>query len=447
MPAPCIGVKEQFKISGSNLSATTESVRNPIDWMRWIPVVTLSLIVIVLLLISSRVILIPLLTSLALAYLLEPGVEWFEKRGWSRGASVLLTLTAATLVAILALVFVLPGIWDQLVRSYEQLPLALKAGQERIEPLLARLKTASPPAYDFIYSLFSSVKDPAQQEQFKSSVIGWLQSGLFRLFNATAGILDLLLIPFFVYYLLADYRNARGHVDRLIPPRHREAATGLLDQINSVLSAYVRSQLLIAFVMGLLYALGFAILRVPLALTLGLLSGLLNFVPYLGTLSGLVLALSFTALEGAGVWRLAGVALIFVIVQSIEGYYLTPKLMGEKLDLHPLWVLLGLVIAGNLFGLLGIILAVPVMAMSRVVLSFLEDLYQKSNFYRRSGQALVTAEGAPAHLIGTAELKMPQEASEIIVEPFSTERERKVILTTGELRIRQKEKDKSSFDE
>lgn len=422
-------------------------MRNPIDWMRWIPAVVLSLIVIVLLLIGSRVILIPLLTSLALAYLLEPGVEWFEKRGWSRGASVLMTLTAATLVAMLALIFVLPGIWDQLVRSYEQLPLALRAGQERIEPLLARLKTASPPAYDFVYSLFNSVKDPAQQQQFKSSIIGWLQSGLFRLFNATAGILDLLLIPFFVYYLLADYRHARGHIDRLIPPRHRETVTALLDQINSVMSAYVRSQLLIAFVMGLLYALGFAILRVPLALTLGLLSGLLNFVPYLGTLSGLVLALSFTALEGAGVWRLIGVALIFVIVQSIEGYYLTPKLMGEKLDLHPLWVLLGLVVAGNLFGLLGIILAVPVMAMSRVVLSFLEDLYQKSVFYRRSGQSLVTAEGAPVHLIGTAELKMPQEASEIIVEPFITERERKVILTTGELRIRQKEKDKSSADE
>jgi len=436
-------VKEQTKNPAEGAEILTQEGRNPLDWMRWIPALVVALVIIAALLVGSRVILLPLLSSLALAYMLEPAVEWFERRGWSRSASVLLTLTAATLATILILIFLLPGIWDQLVRSYEKLPLALDAGRQRIEPLMEKLKTASPPAYEFLRSTTDSFKDPARQEQFRSALAGWLQSGLLGLVNATTSIFDLLLVPFFVYYLLADYRAAREHLVRLIPPRHRATTTGLMDQVNYVMSAYVRSQLLIAGMMGFLYALGFAMLRVPLAFTLGMLSGLLNFVPYLGTLTGLVLSLSFTALDGAGPWRLVGVVIVFVVVQSVEGYYLTPKLMGEKLDLHPLWVLAGLVIAGNLFGLLGIVLAVPVIAIAKVLIGFLEELYQKSHFYRRSSLELLTAQGSPVELTNTAELKLPPGNPQIIIEEPPSDRERRVILTTGELRIRQREKDKN----
>jgi predicted PurR-regulated permease PerM len=197
-------------------------------------------------------------------------------------------------------------------------------------------------------------------------------------------LFDLLLIPFFVFYLLSDYLKMKARIERWIPPRYRTTGGSLLSQINSVLSMYVRNQLVIAFVMGLLYSFGFAVLRVPLALTIGMISGFLNFVPYLGTLTGLVLAVSFTALDGAGPARLVGVLAVFAIVQSVEGYYLTPKLLGESLNLHPLVVLLGLVIGGNLFGLLGIILAVPVIAAATVILRFVEDnIYQQSEFYQR----------------------------------------------------------------
>jgi predicted PurR-regulated permease PerM len=252
-----------------------------------------------------------------------------------------------------------------------------------------------------------------------------------------------LLIPFFVYYLLSDYRAMRARLDRLIPPRHRALATEILGQINRVMSSYVRSRLLIALAMGLLYAIGFAILRVPLALTLGLLSGVLNFVPYLGTLTGLVLALSFTALDGAGAWRLAGVLAVFAIVQSAEGYYLTPKLLGSRLQLHPLWVLVALVIGGNLCGLLGIILAVPAIAMAKVVFSFLEDAYERSNFYRRAGHELLSDEGRPIELITTAELTL---AANVPSEEPPPERRPRVILTTGELRTRLRESESSSQD-
>jgi predicted PurR-regulated permease PerM len=356
----------------------------PLEWMRWIPAALIVLVLIAGIVIGSRVILFPLLSSFALAYMLEPLVEWLQRRGWSRTPAVLLTLTAATVVLILALVFVIPAIWSQLVKSYEQLPYALEAGHRVVDPLIAKLKSASPPVYNFLQSLLQKVRSPEQQAEMGATIGSWLQGGLLKLMTATSSLFDLLLIPFFVFYLLSDYLKMKARIERWIPPRYRTTGGGLLSQINHVLSMYVRNQVVIAFVMGLLYSFGFAVLRVPLALTIGMISGFLNFVPYLGTLTGLVLAVSFTALDGAGPARLVGVLAVFAIVQSVEGYYLTPKLLGESLNLHPLVVLLGLVIGGNLFGLLGIILAVPVIAAATVILRFAEEnIYQRSEFYQR----------------------------------------------------------------
>jgi predicted PurR-regulated permease PerM len=411
----------------------------PLEWMRWVPAFALFVAVVALLLVGGRIILVPLLSSLALAYLLEPGVEWLERRGWSRTTSVLLTLAGATLATFVVLVFLLPGIWGQFVKSYHQLPQALDAGHRLVDPLVAKLKTASPPVYEFLSSLSARLKTEDSQAQIGAAVGRWLQSGLFRLVDVTASLLDLLLIPFFVFYLLSDYLKMRAYLERLIPPRHRATAASLFSQINFVLSAYVRSQLVIALTMGLLYAFGFAVLRVPLALTLGLLSGVLNFIPYLGTLTGLALSLSFTALDGAGPARLVGVVAVFVAVQSVEGYYLTPRFLGSKLNLHPLWVLAGLVIAGNLFGLIGIILAVPVIAAAKVILRFVEEeIYRKSDFYLRAGADLITEQGEPILIkppaIDSGTPPPPATVAEATKKP-----ERRTILTTGELRARLRE--------
>ena len=357
--------------------------------MRWIPFALILLVFAIAILIGAHVILVPMLCSLALAYLLAPVVSWFEKRGWSRPSSVLLTLSSAAVTLILILIFILPGLWGQLMKSYDQ-ARALVQDQTRVQPLLDKVKQLSPPTYKFLQS---KIKHSGESDLFSSIFSmagGWLQRGLFKLVDVTASLMDLLLIPFFVYYLLADYGAMRAHLDRLIPPRHRAVASTLINRINFVISSYVRNQLLIGLVMGVLYVIGFEIARVPLAVSIGMLSGLLNFVPYLGTLTGLTLSLSFVALDGGGWPRIIGVVVVFIVVQSVEGYYLTPKLLGGRLDLHPMWVLIGLMIGGSLFGILGIILAVPVIAIAKVALNFLEELYQQTDFYRDSGLELLT---------------------------------------------------------
>lgn len=410
----------------------------PIEWMRWIPVALLAIAFIAFVFVSGRIVLVPMLISVALAYMLAPLVSWFERRGWSRSSSTLLGITAASLLVVLVLIFVIPSVWNQLNQSYTQAQ-ALWEDQARKEALFLRIKQINPQLSALIEKQVTDYS--IKPESILSWVGKWLQTGLFKLVDLTASILDLLLIPFFIYYLLADYRGMRDRVDRLIPPRFRIATTDLMGQINNVLSSYVRNQLLIALAMGAMYSLGFMILRVPLGFTIGMLSGLLNFVPYLGTLIGLGLSVFFVALDGAGFGRITGVLIIFTIVQSVEGYYLTPKLLGSRLNLHPMWVLVGLVIGGNLFGLLGIILAVPVIAIAKVLLGILEEIYQESNFYRRTGTTLLTGEG---HLVGLSESGSPTTG--LIIQEEITDRPRRTIITTSELKSRIRDSKPQSDD-
>lgn len=414
-----------------NSSNNSESSRlTPIEWMRWVPAALLAIVFLAFVIVSGRIVLVPMLISVALAYLLAPIVRWFERRGWSRSSSTLLGITAATLMIVLVLIFVIPSVWNQLNKSYGQAQ-ALVQDNARQEQLLARVNQINP-------QLSKIVKE--QIEKYGSNIdvgkiIGWvgkwLQTGLFKLVDLTASILDLLLIPFFIYYLLADYRDMRDHVDRLIPPRFRAITTDLMAQINEVLSSFVRNQLLIALAMGAMYSAGFMALRVPLGFTIGMLSGLLNFVPYLGTLIGFGLSLFFVALDGAGIGRISGVLIVFAVVQSVEGYYLTPKLLGSRLNLHPMWVLVGLVIGGNMFGLLGIILAVPVIAVAKVVLGVLEEIYQESNFYRRTGTTLLTGQGRIVELSESG-----AHTGGLIITEQSSDRPRRTIITTSELKSR-----------
>ena len=412
--------------------------RNPIEWMRWVPLALLGTIVAIGLVIGGQIILVPLLVSLTFAYLLAPVVSWFERRGWSRPAAVLLTMTGITLALVLALVFIVPSFWNQVATSYEH-ARGLVKNYQRADPLLNKIKRANPQLYTIIQSQIEKYKSPFEQERIRATIAGWLQSGLFRLVNFTTSIIDLLLIPFFVFYLLADYRAMRNRIELIIPPRYRTVGSDLFSQINTVLSSYVRSQLLIAVIMGAFYSLGFLVLSVPMAITIGMLAGVLNFVPYLGTVTGIVLSLGFAALDGAGFSRLIGVLAIFAIVQSIEGYYLTPKLLGSRLNMHPLLVFVGLMISGNLFGLLGIILAVPVIAIGKVVVGFFEGLYQQSDFYRSTGVNLLTEQGQ------LADFSLPTTDSALILESETFENRRSVI-TTGELKSRILEADQQSSD-
>ena len=351
--------------------------RSPFWWLGWVPAVIFAVLFLQLLYVVGRVALVPVLASFAIAYLLNPLVERFEARGLSRTVASLAALLLVGLSAFLFLVFVIPDLWEEIVVAAQGLmgnfteenAVRHRAALQRYAPFVERL----------IGERFEQfLRDP-------TGVIGlpsaWIAGALSGFLATAVASLDLLLVPFFVFYILAGFSSWRSSLEELIPPRFRAPFTRLFDEVGRILASYMRGQLFIAIIMAALYAVGFAILRVPAWAGLAALAGLLNVIPYVGTAFGFVLAAAFVVAPGGGLWNLLGLLGVFVAVQVVEGYYLTPRILGSRLSLHPMAVFLGLLVGGKLFGLLGVILTVPALAVAKVFVAFIIEIYKGSSFY------------------------------------------------------------------
>lgn len=350
-------------------------------WIRWVPAAIFAILAILVVVRLSRPILIPFLVSIALVYTLEPLVDWYEKRKLSRHLSVVAAMLSATLGVILLVVVLLPSIWKQLQESIHQVPQALQAGSDLARQGLGYLEAHVDSALlDRVKEAVDGVRnDPSA---ITSTVGEWLMGGFFGIVNLGSTALGLLIVPFFVYYLLVDLHDIRRGFDRRIPDRFRVRWARLVDDLGVVMRGYVRGRFLVAIGMSLTYAIGLWIVGVPLWAGIGLIAGFLGIIPYLGVMSGAVLALAFAALSGASLAKLGGVIVVFVIAQIVEDYVLTPRLIGDRLELHPMLVFIALIIGGELFGLLGLVLAIPVLAALKVIFNLCDAIYRDSEFYR-----------------------------------------------------------------
>jgi predicted PurR-regulated permease PerM len=368
------------------METSLERSRPPFWWVRWVPLTLLVVGFLVLLYVTTTSVVVPLILSFALAYMLEPVVEWFERRGFGRTVAVLFTLAVAVLVVALILLVLLPAVWHQLVASAAKFPGLIRATGERMQEFLGYVETRlHPEAVSRLRSAIESAQ--ANPTDIMTRLQTFLLSGIVGLVSLGSSALGLLIVPFFVYYLLLDLHKIRIGIDARIPSRHRNAAAQLFDDIGSVLRGYVRGRVLVALGMSVFYALGLALVGVPVPAAIGVIAGIIGIVPYLGVVTGLILALGFAALDGTSLAQIVGIIVVFSLAQLLEDYVLTPRLIGDRLELHPLVVFVGLIIAGDMFGLLGLVLAIPVLAVIKVIACFLDDLYRSSRFFLEPGVA------------------------------------------------------------
>lgn len=363
--------------------------RSPFWWLRWIPTVVISALIIYFLFIVGKVAIVPVLASVALAYLLNPIVSQGERRGLSRTMSSIVAILLVTLAITAFMAYVVPDLWAESTKAGSKIAenftpenaVQQRAILRRYSPALERV------AGDRIEKFLS---DPVTfyNENMTTTAATIDENGVVTSAGGGSVILamlvsslDLLLVPFFVFYILVDFRKWRDSVEDLIPTRFRDPFSRLFDESGRILESFVRGQLLIGLIMAVCYAVGFWFLGVPAWAGIALISGLLNAIPYIGTAIGIVLAGGFTIAAGGGVWDAAAVLGVFVAVQSLEGYVLTPRILGGRLNLHPMAVFLGLLIGGKLFGFLGFVLAIPAIAIGKVFFKFLRELYQDSHFY------------------------------------------------------------------
>jgi predicted PurR-regulated permease PerM len=367
------------------MDTSLERSRPPFWWVRWVPLTLLVTGLAVILYLTATPVVVPLALSFALAFMLEPLTEWFERRGMSRILAVLLTIGVALLVIAIVLLVLLPAVWHQLVASAAKFPGLVRATGDRLQDFLGYVETRlNPAAVSKLREALASVQ--ADPGAITTKVEVFLLSGIAGLVSIGSSAIGLLIVPFFVYYLLLDLEKIRRGIDERIPIRHRRASMRLFDDIGNVLRGYVRGRLLVSIGMAIFYTIGLALVGVPVPAAIGIIAGFIGIVPYLGVVTGMVLAIGFAALDGASLAQIVGIVVVFSLAQVLEDYVLTPRLIGDRLELHPLVVFIGLIVAGDLFGLLGLVMAIPVLAVIKVLIHFLDDLYRSSDFFLDEGR-------------------------------------------------------------
>lgn len=313
--------------------------------------------------------LLPFFVATVLAYLLAPLVRMLSRR-IARGWAVVTVLCLSMGGFGLAAAVLLPMAWEQVVRALRSLPQWRGALEVRFGPWLGQ--------HPDLQARLRSLLDTVSPED----LLKGLQSAGAGLMGAFLNTLALLLVPVILYYLLLEGPSFLAAAESLIPPRFRRRVQRFAEAVHQRIGGYIRGQLAVAMVMTLLQGLLFVVMGVPNAVMLGLVAGFANFVPYSPYILALVPAMVLTALAGAGWGKVALLAGLFTVVQKAETLYFTPVWVGRATRLHPLEVLLAFLAFGFLFGILGLVFAVPLMIVVRVASEqFLAD-YRNHAWFR-----------------------------------------------------------------
>jgi predicted PurR-regulated permease PerM len=407
--------------------------RSPFWWLRWVPTVVVSVLILYFLYVVGSVAIVPVLASFALAYLLNPIVQQGEKRGLSRTVAATVAILLVSIVIAAFLAYVIPDLWSESTKAGTQIAESFtpeNAARQReflrrYSPALERV--AGDRIEKFLSDPASVLSSATTTTTTTDGTEVTTSGGTSLILTTIISSLDLLLVPFFVFYILVDFQKWRGSLEDLIPPRFREPFSRLFDESGRILESYVRGQLFIGLIMAVCYGVGFGLLGVPAWAGIALIAGLLNAIPYVGTILGIGLAGGFTLAGGGGVWDIAAVLGVFAAVQALEGYVLTPRILGGRLNLHPMAVFLGLLVGGKLFGLLGVILAIPAIAIGKVFFKFLRELYQGSYFYHAGD---VHPAEAPSEKI---EERLAEAAETVLAEQVGKDEEEVIKTPANEI--------------
>ncbi len=342
-------------------------------WRFWITVG----VVFVLALWLFRGVLLPFVAGMAIAYFLDPLADRLERLGTPRWVAALAVLCGFGLTAIVAMLLLWPLLQAQITSLITALPGYVDKLRGLVEPYIRQVALS----FDMrdqerIGQIVSEYGGRAAQ--WATQVIGTVLTGGMALVE----VLSVLLItPVVAYYMLRDWDRMTASIDRLLPRNGAEVIRGELRQIDTTLAGFLRGQASVCLALAIFYALGLTIAGLNYALVIGLLAGLISFIPYVGTIVGFVAAVGVALLQFDEWSRIGLVVGVFVVGQFLEGNFLTPKLVGDRVGLHPAWIMFALMAGGSLFGFLGVLLAVPVAAVIGVITRFAVGQYLRSRFY------------------------------------------------------------------
>ncbi len=326
-------------------------------------------------------ILLPFLVGMAVAYFLDPIVLRLQRLGLSRTMATSAVTAAAALVAIGAVGAVLPPLIHQIDALIGSMPgYITKAGsaiQPLIEPVRDRLGL-QPMTMQEIQS------DATQWATKALSVAGGVAGTIAQGGVAMINLLGLLFItPVVAFYLLRDWERILRSIDGALPRDSAPTIRRLAHESDVAIAGYLRGQALVCIALGSFYGIGLTLVGLQFGLVIGLIAGAISFIPFVGTFVGAVMAIGMALAQFPPDWMgVVKVAAVFIVGQMLEGNILSPKLVGDRVGLHPVWIMFALLAGGVLFGFVGVLVAVPVAAVLGVIVRYLLECYRESPLYR-----------------------------------------------------------------
>lgn len=323
-------------------------------------------------------VLIPFLVSFGLAYLGNPLVQKIQNRKIPRVWAVSIVFAGLLALLVLILLVVIPQLINQIIAFIEKWPSYYFWMQDNIFPKFEKIF----PLEDFRHN-----REATDQAITKS--LGALKDILAKIapsissmvFGVVGFFVSLFLIPMLTFYVMRDWSSITAKIETLIPRSVFPQTLSFLHEANYMLSSFLRGQVTVMLCLATIYSVGLTIIGVEYGLVIGMIAGLISFVPYVGATSGIVMGLLVAWFQYGTITHLALVAVVFGIGQLMESFVLTPILIGDKLGMHPIAVVFALMVGGSLFGFVGILLALPACAVLMVALRRLYHLYVHSDFY------------------------------------------------------------------
>ncbi|WP_323041625.1 AI-2E family transporter [Gemmobacter sp.] len=322
-------------------------------------------------------VILPFVVGSAIAYFLDPVADRLERAGLNRAAATTVISLFALLIMVALVLAVIPTLINQLTALVNAAPDIVKRLQTFLTNAFPDLADNTSTIRQSLAELGDTVKSKGLE--LANTIIG-----------SAMGVLDAVLfivvVPVVAFYMLLDWDRMVAHVNRLLPRDHAPVIRHLASEIDRVLAAFVRGQLSVCVVLGAYYAVALALAGLQFGLVVGAIAGAITFIPYVGALVGGALAIGLALFQFWGDWWSIGlVAAIFALGQFLEGNVITPRLVGNSVGLHPVWLLFALSAFGTLFGFVGMLVAVPVAASIGVLVRFVSDRYTGSLLYRGVG--------------------------------------------------------------
>jgi predicted PurR-regulated permease PerM len=344
-----------------------------------------ALLAFVVFLLAFRTILLPFVAGMALAYFLDPVADWLERRGLSRLMATIVILISFVLMFTVALMVLIPLIISQFNQFAQSLPQYVT----QLQQLIASPENSFLPKW--MVTQIEAAKDNFSSLMTEGA--GFLGSLLNQIWNSGKTIVDvislLVVTPVVAFYILLDWDRMVSKVDSWIPRDQVATVRQLAHEMDEAVSGFIRGQGSLCLILGIFYAVGLSLVGLNFGLLIGFVAGMISFIPYIGSLVGLVLSVGVALMQfwpDYG-WVIATMC-VFFLGQFIEGNILQPKLVGSSVGLHPVWLMFALLAFGAMFGFVGLLIAVPAAAVVGVLVRFAISRYLQSDIYFGHSSAL-----------------------------------------------------------